>query len=119
MRVLAGFLIACLSAVSSAQAADQDPLPLNLNLDCTVKYFKDGVGTGTWSSGILLSIYSPTVQMNASRWRLTGVSTQHIKFSSNQSSGILNRLDGSLMIVANHNNKVSMTGDCKKAAPKF
>lgn len=119
MRFWAGILIVCLSSALSAQPASRDPLPLNLNLDCTVKYFKDGVGTGAWSSGVLLSINSPTVQMNASRWRLTGVSKQHIKFSSSQSSGILNRLDGSLMVVANHNNKVSMTGDCKKAAPKF
>jgi hypothetical protein len=119
MRLLAGIFIACLSAVSSAQPANRDPLSLNLNLDCTVKYFKQGVSTGAWSSGVLLSINSPAVQMNAFRWRLTDVSKQHIKFSSNQSSGILNRLNGSLMIVTNNDNKVSMTGDCKKAAPKF
>jgi hypothetical protein len=106
---------------NESDAANRDTLSLNLDLDCTVKYFKDGVGTGSWSSGVLLSINSPIVQMkiNASRWRLTGVSKEHIKFSSNQSTGILNRLDGSLMVVANHNNKVSMTGDCKKAVPKF
>ncbi len=104
---------------NESNAANRDPLSLNLDLDCTVKYFKDGVGTGNWSSGVLLSINSPIVQMNASRWRLTGVSKQHIKFLSNQSTGILNRLDGSLMVVTSHNNKVSMTGDCKKAAPKF
>lgn len=106
---------------NESDAANRDPLALDLDLDCTVKYFKDGVGTGNWSSGVLLSINSPIVQMKmtAARWRLMGVSKQHIKFSSNQSTGILNRMDGSLMVVANHNNKVSMTGDCKKAAPKF
>lgn len=117
MRLLAGFLIVCLSPALSAQTANRLPPPLKLSLDCTISYLLDGVYTAP-TSGFLLSINSSTVDMNTSRWRLTNVSQQNFEFSSDESVGFLNRLNGNLVVIK-HNKTVWISGNCKKAAPKF
>ena len=122
MKKLLLILLALIFFIENSIAQPSNTDPFELYLDCTIKFFQNGTDTGAWSSGVLVSIKNGYVEFAtivSGKWRISEISDNTIGFSSLESYGSINRLNGELMLVDSATNTVSKIGDCKRAIPKF